>query len=73
MKQFPVHFSGEIFPGSNTVLSFSFKQVGTRGQSAHFSNARKLLRNFSAELWKHSGEAAMSDCFGCLSLHEIAE
>lgn len=35
MKQ--LYFPDEVFRGSEIILSFSFKAVLTRGQSAHFS------------------------------------
>ena len=67
LQLFDLQLSKEAFPGSDVVISFSFKTVKTRDNCVHSASFSHRFvpvsldpRGQSAHFWK-------SDCFECLS------
>ena len=63
MKRFFILGSSEVFHGSDAVLSFSFKTVGTRGGYALLAKANRQVSQSFASLRAES--ALFDDCFEC--------
>ena len=72
MKQFEMLLDKEVFPGSDIMLSFTFKTMVAGDSYAHLSvENHQLAMNF-AVLRERSAHFRKQDCFECLSPCDIA-
>jgi len=72
MEQFRLQFLEEALPSDNVLLRFTFKTAKTRGNCAHLAVLNRQLAHGFSFLREESAHFWKSDCFECLSPHNIA-
>lgn len=72
MKQFVVLRSKELFPGSDIIRKYAFKTMNTRDNYALLARTNRQLSQDFAISRDKCALFQKTDCFECLSLHNIA-